>query len=314
MKKEKVKIAVDLGNSMLNAASYIDGKLVLKKLPNKLQFEKTISPKARVLKKDDKTLYMGVGDLNNNVLKHTRKNLLEQVLVMIHELFPDNDNLCVELVVGLPPMQLFNTKYLKLFKDIFIQAGDIEFNINGKNKTIEIISVDVKAEGYSGFISLVDKITTKQNILGIDIGGSTVDTCNYAYDYEDDMYYPDITDTIEKGIIDFEVAVANKFNRENGADIKISQIDVILRNDIDIIEYEGSEYKLEDYIDAMHPIIDDIINKITNKFGQLSGYYIVGIGGGYKTFNRYASQFISKQLEVDDDSRFYANVIGYLEQ
>ncbi|WP_165484066.1 hypothetical protein, partial [Clostridioides difficile] len=62
------------------------------------------------------------------------------------------------------------------------------------------------------------------------------------------------------------------------------------------------------------PIIDDMINKITNKFGQLDGYYVVGIGGGYKTFNKYANQFISKQLEVDDDSRFYANVIGYLEQ
>ncbi len=314
MKKEKIKIAVDLGNSMLNAAAYVENELILKKLPNKLQFEKTISPKARVLEKDGKTIYMGVGDLNNNVLKHTRNNLLEQVLVMIHELFPEKDSLCVELILGLPPTQLFNKKYLELFQNIFIQAGDIEYSVNNKKKIVEIINVDIKAEGYSGFISLVDKITTKQNILSIDIGGSTVDTCNYAYDYEDDMYYPDITDTIEKGIIDFEVAIANKFNRENGADVKISQIDVILRNDIKTIEYEGSKYALEDYIDAMYPIIDDIINKITNKFGQLSGYYIVGIGGGYKTFNKYASQFISKQLEVDDDDRFYANVIGYLEQ
>ncbi|MDI0267910.1 hypothetical protein QIW52_18110 [Clostridioides difficile] len=314
MKKEKIKIAVDLGNSMLNAAAYVENELILKKLPNKLQFEKTISPKARVLEKDGKTIYMGVGDLNNNVLKHTRNNLLEQVLVMIHELFPEKDSLCVELILGLPPTQLFNKKYLELFQNIFIQAGDIEYSVNNKKKIVEIINVDIKAEGYSGFISLVDKITTKQNVLSIDIGGSTVDTCNYAYDYEDDMYYPDITDTIEKGIIDFEVAIANKFNRENGADVKISQIDVILRNDIKTIEYEGSKYALEDYIDAMYPIIDDIINKITNKFGQLSGYYIVGIGGGYKTFNKYASQFISKQLEVDDDDRFYANVIGYLEQ
>ncbi|AUO78380.1 TPA: hypothetical protein KRE09_002339 [Clostridioides difficile] len=314
MKKEKVKVAVDLGNSMLNSAAYIEKELILKKLPNKLQFEKTISPKARVMKKDGKVIYLGVGDLNNNVLKHTRKNLLEQVLVMIYEIFPDEDNLSVELITGLPPTQMFNEKYLKLFQDIFIQPGEIKITIDGKQKTFEILNVDVKAEGYSGFISLVDKITTKQNILGIDVGGSTTDLCNYEYDYEDDMYYPNVTDTIEKGIIDFETAIANKFNSKNGADIKISQIDVILRNDIDVIEYEGSKYKLDDYIDAMYPIIDDMINKITNKFGQLDGYYVVGIGGGYKTFNKYANQFISKQLEVDDDSRFYANVIGYLEQ
>ena len=71
---------------------------------------------------------------------------------------------------------------------------------------------------------------------------------------------------------------------------------------------------MDQYIEAMYPLINDILNKITNKFGQLDKYYIVGIGGGYKTFNKYANQFISKQLEVDEDARFYANVTGYLEQ
>lgn len=315
MRKERVVVAVDLGNSMLNAAAYDDNNvLILKKLPNKLQFEDTIYPKARKMVINNEVIYFGVGDLNNNVLKHTRRNLLEQVLVMIHELFPNKSNLSVDLITGLPPKQMFNKTYLEEFKNIFIHSGEIKFTIDDIYKNIEILSVDVKAEGYSGFIALVDQITTKQNILGIDVGGSTTDLCNYTYDYEDDMYYPDMTDTVPKGIIDFEEAIVNKFNSENGADIKINQIDIILRNDIEEIEYEGETYLLSDYIDAMYPTIDNMINKITDKFGKLDGYYIVGIGGGYKTFNRYANQYISKQLEIDDDSRFYANAKGYLEQ
>lgn len=314
MKRVRVKIAVDLGNSMINAATYINNELKLAKLPNKIKFEKTISPKARVLSINNQVMYVGVGDLNNNVLKHTRKNLLEQVLVMINELYPDEDNLGVELVTGLPPAQMFNDKYLEAFQNIFTNKGVMEFKINGRYKTVEITSVDVYAEGYSGFISLVDKINTTQNILSIDVGGSTTDLCNYSYDYEDDVFYPDVTDTIEKGIIDLEKAIVDKFNNDNGADIELEQIDVALRNDLRFIRYEGKDYILDQYIEAMYPLINDILNKITNKFGQLDKYYIVGIGGGYKTFNKYANQFISKQLEVDEDARFYANVTGYLEQ
>lgn len=316
MKRDRVKVAVDLGNSMLNAATYIDGELKLAKLPNKLQFEKTISSKARKMDINGNTIFLGVGNLNNNVLKHTRKNLLEQVLVMIHELYPDKECLGVELVTGLPPTQMFNEKFLETFQDMFDNKGEIEFKVNGKFKNIVITSVEVFAEGYSGFISLVDKINTTQNVLSIDVGGSTTDLCNYEFDYEDEMYYPDKVDTIPKGLIDLEGAIADKFNASHnkGADIKIDHIDAILKNNLDVIKYEGKEYPLEDYIDAINPIVDDMLNIITNKFGQLDGYYIVGLGGGYKTFNRYANKYISKQLQADEDDQFYANVIGYLEQ
>lgn len=316
MKRDRVTVSVDLGNSMLNGATYIDGELKLAKLPNKLQFEKTINPKARVMTKDGNTLYFGVGGLNNNVLKHTRGYLLDQVLVMIHELYPDKECLGVELRTGLPPTQLFNPKYLEAFQNIFDVRGEIEYKINGRYKNVTITSVEVYAEGYSGFIALSEDIKTTQNVLSIDVGGGTTDLCSYKYDYEDDMYYPDVADTVEGGVIDFAEAIANKFNasHEKGADIKADYIDVLLKNNLDVIKYDEKEYSLSDYIDAINPIVDDMLNKITNKYGQLDGYYIVGLGGGYKTFNKHAHQFISQQLESDEEAQFYANVIGYLEQ
>lgn len=311
---KRVKISVDLGNSMLKAATYINGKLVKAKLPNRFQSNKTISPKARKMEMNGKVLYLGVGDLNNNILKHTRQNLLEQVLVMVNELYPNDDKLGVELATGLPPVQLFNDKYLKEFENLFSNKGNIKFNINGVSKEVEITSVDVYAEGYSGFVSVVEELKTKQDILSVDVGGGTTDLCNYQYDYEDEMYYPDVTDTIETGVIDFAKEIADKFNNDHGADIKSVQIDHILKNDLDVIEYEGKEYDLESYIPAIKDSVNSMINKITNKYGTLSKYAVVGIGGGYKTFNRIAKEQISKSIDIDNEQQFYANAIGYLEQ
>ena len=59
-------------------------------------------------------------------------------------------------------------------------------------------------------------------------------------------------------------------------------------------------------------MIDDMINDITNKFGKLDRYLVVGIGGGYKTFNRMINSQIKK--EIDREKQFYANALGYLEQ
>lgn len=309
-----VKAGIDLGNSMLKGATFIDGKLILKKLPNKIQYSKTINPKARVIIRDNQTIYLGVGDLNNNVLKHTRKNLLDQVLVMINELYPNDNELSVDLRLGLPPVQFFNESYLKSFESLFPTNKIFEFSINGVAQKITFNSVETKVEGYSGFVSVADTIDTKQDLLSIDVGGGTTDLCSYKYDYEDKIYYPDIVDTIPKGVIDFSEEIANHFNSVNNADITKDNIDQVLKNNLNNIEYKDKDYKLEDYIDIIKPTTDAMLNKITNKFGQLDRYVVIGVGGGYKVFNRMIKDHISNEIKIKEDKQFYANAIGYLAQ
>lgn len=309
-----VKAGVDLGNSMLKGATFIDGKLVLKKLPNKIQYSKTINPKARIIVRDNETIYIGVGDLNNNVLKHTRRNLLDQVLVMIDELYPNDNELSVDLRLGLPPVQFFNDSYLKSFENLFPTNQTFEFSINGIAKKITFNSIETKVEGYSGFVSVADTIDTKQDLLSIDVGGGTTDLCSYKYDYEDKMYYPDIVDTVTKGVIDLSEEIANYFNDVNNADITKDNIDQVLKNNLDVIEYKNKEYKLEDYIGTIKATTDTMLNKITNKFGQLDRYVVIGVGGGYKVFNKMIKNEISNEIKIKDDKQFYANAIGYLAQ
>lgn len=309
-----VKAGIDLGNSMLKGATFIDGKLVLKKLPNKIQYSKTINPKARIIVRDNETIYIGVGDLNNNVLKHTRRNLLDQVLVMIDELYPNDNELSVDLRLGLPPVQFFNDSYLKSFENLFPTNQTFEFSINGISKKITFNSIETKVEGYSGFVSVADTIDTKQDLLSIDVGGGTTDLCSYKYDYEDKMYYPDIVDTVTKGVIDLSEEIANYFNDVNNADITKDNIDQVLKNNLDVIEYKNKEYKLEDYIGTIKATTDTMLNKITNKFGQLDRYVVIGVGGGYKVFNKMIKNEISNEIKIKDDKQFYANAIGYLAQ
>lgn len=309
-----VKTSLDLGNSMLKGATYIDGKAIVCKLPNKIQFNKTVNPKARVFEIDGNIMYVGVGKLNNNVLKHTRKYLLEQALVMIHELYPNDSELKVDLKLGLPPEQLFNDSYLKEYENLFPTSKVFNYSVGGISKKVTINSVEVFAEGYSAFVNLVDEITSKQDIISIDVGGGTTDLCNYSWDYEDEMYYPDETYTIKKGIINFSEEIAKYFNNKESADIQKEFIDNLLKNDIEVIEYEGKEFKLSDYLVSLSPMIDDMMNDITNKFGKLDRYIVVGIGGGYKTFNRMMNNQIKKEIKIDSEKQFYANALGYLEQ
>lgn len=309
-----VQVGIDLGNSMLKGATYKKGEAVKVKLPNRIRFDKNVNPKAKVLVMNDITTYVGIGKLNNNVLKHTRTNLLEQVLVMISELYPEENELKVDLKLGLPPEQLFNDVFLKEYQDKFPIGKEILFTVDKLSKKVTINSVEVLAEGYSGFVHVSEDLDEKQDILSIDVGGGTIDLCNYIYDYEDDMYYPDVTYTVEKGIINFGEEIAKLFNNTHGADIDQRQIDNILKNKLDSIDYKGTQYPLESYLKALNPLVKDIINDITNKYGTLDKYIVVGLGGGYKTFNRMIENYISKEIKLDEETQFYANALGYLEQ
>ncbi|MGL5507243.1 MAG: hypothetical protein ACRDB0_04990 [Paraclostridium sp.] len=310
----KIEAAIDLGNRILKAVTVINKKEVYYKLPNLVQIDKTINPKSIEFNLNNNIVYLGVGNLNNNKLKHTRSYLLEQTLTCICGLAPGENSISVDLKMGLPPEQLFNDSYLEEFKSNFKLKEKITFAHNRVQKTVIINSLEVFAEGYSGFVHISDKIDTKQDILSIDFGGGTIDLCDYQYDYEDSMYYPNNIFTVETGSIDFANAIATNFNRVNNADIDLKYIDTLLTQEIDTIEYKGIEYNLKDYISVLEPMAHEVINKITNKYGKLDNFVLVGLGGGYKTFNRITKHLISKQIELDENTRLFANALGYLEQ
>ena len=310
-----VSVGIDLGNSMLKAVKEVSGKKVMVKVPNRIQYDKAINPKAKKVEFDGNTIFVGVGELNNNVQKHSRKHLLEQTFVMINELYPNESELKVDLRLGLPPIQYFNDSYKSNFASMFPVGKQFEFTIDGIAKKVTFVSLEIFVEGYSAFVSNIESIgDNKQDILSIDVGGGTTDICSFSYDYDDEMYYPNDTLTIPKGVIDYGLEIAKHFNEVENADISSKYIDSLLKNNIEEIEYKGKKYKLENYLSSIDPIVYDTTNKITNKFGELDRYIVVGVGGGYKTYNRIIKDRIASEIELDEDSQFFGNAEGYLEQ
>ena len=137
---------------------------------------------------------------------------------------------------------------------------------------------------------------------------------DWGYDYDDEMYYPNDTLTVPKGVIDYGIEIANHFNEVENADISSKYIDNLLKNNIEVIEYKGNKYNLENYLSSIEPIVNDTTNKITNKFGELDRYIVVGVGGGYKTYNRMIKDRIAAEIELDEYAQFFGNSEGYLEQ
>ena len=310
-----VSVGIDLGNSMLKAAKEVSGKKVRVKVPNRIQYNKSINPKAKKVEFDGNTIFVGVGELNNNVQKHSRKHLLEQTFVMINELYPSESELKVDLRLGLPPIQYFNDSHKSSFANMFPVGKQFEFTINGIAKKVTFVSLEIFVEGYSAFVSNIESIgDNKQDILSIDVGGGTTDICSFSYDYDDEMYYPNDTLTIPKGVIDYGLEISKHFNEVENADISSKYIDSLLKNNIEEIEYKGNKYKLENYLSSIEPIVYDTTNQITNKFGELDRYIVVGVGGGYKTYNRIIKDRIASEIELDEDSQFFGNAEGYLEQ
>lgn len=310
-----VSAGIDLGNSMLKGVKEESNKKVRVKVPNRIQYNKSINPKAKKVEFNGQTIFIGVGELNNNVQKHSRKHLLEQTFVMLNELFPDEPELKVDLRLGLPPIQYFNNSHKSNFANMFPIGKQFEFTINDLSKKVTFVSLEIFVEGYSAFVSNIDSIgDNKQDILTIDVGGGTTDVCSFSYDYDDEMYYPNDTLTIPKGVIDYSLEISKYFNEVENADISSQYIDSLLKNNIEEIEYKGNKYNIKNYLSAIEPIVYDTTNKITNKFGELDRYIVVGVGGGYKTYNFIIKDRISLEIKIDEDSQFFGNAEGYLEQ
>ena len=317
------EVGLDLGNRKTKGSRYNEeGELVLANIDNRVQATASIDKEnSRVVEYNNKTLVVGVGDLNNNTYKHTRDFIMEQTLVMLNELYPNKHTLKVKIKTGIPADHFFNVSYVENLKEKFITKKWIEYKVTDVNnvnnmvtKRVWIDDVVIGAEGYSAFMTVGSRVGVRQKILIVDVGGGTTDLCSFAYQYETQSYKPVDVMTIDKGVIALTSEITNYMNDMESSDIHYDQIDYLLRNNIPTVEYGGQELVINDYMHIIEPTVSKMINNITNKFGHLNGYYIIGIGGGYDTFNAIANKYIKSSVEIDDTLKFYANCIGYLKQ
>lgn len=309
------ELGIDLGN-IVNKGAMINesGEVILKKFANKVTSRKTANPKALKLERNGEVLFFGVGDLNNISKKYDRKYLEEQVLVMTNELLPNEEYVIIDLKLGLPPEQYFSDVAVEKFKNKFKTNEDIEFRINDKYKKVRINSVTVFMEGYSAFKAIESQRLlgkSKKRILSCDLGGGTLDVCDYEFDYDDECFYPNEPLTIECGIVNMTKAIATAINDKNTDTVTAEQVEYAIRNNLDLIE---DTYKIDDYKKAINHLTNDIITKI-NDFYKIQSFELVqilGLGGGFDNFNKLTNNAINNDILVSDELKQFGNAIGYL--
>lgn len=312
--EKTIDISIDLGTSMVKGATRKGAEVLTAKIPNRTQTNNPAN-KAQckyIEVKGAQGIYVGIGKLNNNIAKHSRENLLEQVIAMCNEFYSDVDDLAINLKLGLPFSIYDNDKFVEEFKSKFKTNEWIDYKFNEDDKSLYINKVEVYIEGYSAFESIVDQVGKQQRILVLDVGGETTDLASFTYNYETNEYDTDNVFTVNKGVISLVGEITKAINDDIGADIESSHIDNLLRTGQATVFYAGEHHRISDYVVAIDKSVKEMVNEITNEFGSLNNYYIVGLGGGFDVFNAIANQYIKANIELSSDDRFYANARGYL--
>lgn len=304
---------IDLGNLWIKAVGFnSEDELIMQSLPNLVETRETLNPKAKMIELNGRKLFLGCGLKNNNVAKHKRDFLVEQVLAMTCSLYPNLDVMDVNLKLGLPPEQYAQAQYQRELLSKFKTGEFYDFKLEGKDKKIKINNIQLCIEGYSSFVALADDINYNgRDLLLCDIGGGTTDSCVFTYDFDEDQFVPGVPITIAKGCIDMIDEITKKINSIDGADIKSEQVDAYIRRNKDEILYGNNSYSIGQFVHVAKDTANLIYNRLTNEYGSLDNYCIILTGGGYKLFNKLVSDKISNQLHFSETDRFYANAIGF---
>lgn len=310
------KLGMDLGNLLLKGAllDTTTGEMECLKMDNRISTIFDIDVNSRKLQYNGRTLYVGAGELQHNVVKHERNNIMEQVLVMAHELTKDKESITIELGLGLPPKQYNNKEYRKSFIKKIKTGEPIKFRVNDDYKEITIEKVRVYYEGYSALYNIIDKQDLEDLILVLDCGGSTIDACGYRLNPDTECHNAFKTHTVETGNINLIEELRHNINEKLNANIAFQTIDDAIRAGKETFRYAKKNHNMSEFLPYIESSIDMILNDIQNVYGALDQYQIILVGGGAKLVEIHAAKSIADNLELDEDTRFYANARGYAEQ
>ena len=304
---------IDLGNFNLKAVGFDENEeMVMVTLPNLIETRNTLNHLAKMIEINNRKLFIGCGNANNKVLKHKRDFLLEQVLTMTCMLYPNIDNMKINLKIGLPPVEFSKSAYQKALLENFKIGNIYNFKLEGKEKNVAINSVKICIEGYSAFVAIADEITySGRDLLVIDIGGGTTDACSFTYNFDLEQFIPGMPITVESGNINLVSDITNKINSIDGADISLLQIDTYIRKDINKVEFANFTYNISEHISSARDSASLIFSRLENEYGSLDKFEIVLVGGGSKLFNILMNDKINKNMELDDNFKLYANALGF---
>lgn len=299
-------IGVDLGNSTICVAGVGVNGEIIKAYTYSTYSMDTALMSGDIIECRGIKLALGVGQTTlTNVDKTNREYIEHQILWAVNAVYGAGVHY-INLGVGLP-ISIYKAKK-EQFKEQLKALGTIDGVINGKEISVNIVDVNVLAEGYASIKTLSQYIDKDNTTLLIDIGMKTTDVLLIEWDGK---FRITNYGTVNIALYDIYKVLQERIAAE-GVEVTIEQIDRKFNSGKPIIRTEKGDFNLEEHlVDTIH-VCRDIMKDIENKFGKTILHDKVFTGGGTKKFLKVLDGKIRNNIEIDEELRWYSNCEGYL--
>lgn len=238
------------------------------------------------------------GPFDISMNKAIKKNLVVSVATAIAL---STDDVNINLAMGLPISQFKTQKQTLL--DLMNQNREIDIKLNGKDKRIFLNTIEVLPEAVGVYYSLpLDFLNNVGNreLLIIDIGGKTVDSC--IIDSHKSILNPS---TRSIGMLNLYNDIKNEIDSVYPEYcVKLEDIRDVILNGITIFDEKKDMSFMEKYFDRF---VEDIFNFIKLQYPDYQRKVIVLSGGGHVLGERFKKYIPT--IVVNND--LFANAKGF---
>lgn len=258
-------LGVDVGNEMLETS---EGVQFINKIP---------VGTTEMNKNDIKVNYEGVdytlgveeGSSNISKNKHKKTAYKLALLTGIAKSFIE-ENIECKVVVGTPVERFNNKEHVEDIKKEILSWGKQIINVNGKDKSIHVLDVEVFPE--SGVVFLDRERFKNERTLVIDLGGSTIDVSLW------DGLRLESFKTYKNGMVSLYEKIISEVNNKKGASLNPSEAKYMIGKKTYIINQQQEDIR------CIVPIIELYVNGLVSWINQAFGVEKVNsiqlIGGG----------------------------------
>lgn len=317
---EVKKIAIDLGSANIKVAIMDGDEYKFKKIKSKVSLNAIDTN--YVVSTTSNTLSFGTGESLIQQDKTKREYIEETILLATSLMFEDEGVIKIDLALGLP-LDLYKSEKKREDFDIKLQGmknKPISGNVNGRDIIIKINSILVCAEGYSGFLSLNNKVDKKSPFIIIDTGYRTTDILSIDINHEEDELVIGKFKTFNQGMLEVFEDIQKQFLNDTGNNFPAEVIENrILYSPTLKIGQETLD--LKSWIKFGSQTIKEILRSLELTIPDAMSRNIYLVGGGAAIFdeivkylNENGSTNINTQMIGTIDESIYANVTGYYMQ
>lgn len=234
---------------------------------------------------------IGAGSFETKLNKSEKQNILPLLYTAI--LRSTNDSL-VNIVLGLPIAQYKQNK--ENFKSTISTRRMVSVKYKGENKSIIIDNIEVFPEGAGAYYSMDYK---PDNCIVLDIGGRTTNIINF----ENKKIVK--SDSKALGMINLYADIRDTINSKYSLDLKIEQIENILRNGLWV---DGEKIDVTFIKVIIQELLDELMNELNLNYPIRTQEVFLSGGGSFLLYGALQKR-MNRVTRLEN--YLFANAIGF---